>query len=286
MNPLIVAIAATLGLGVLKLTVALMTGSQAVLASAADSLADAGVSGLNLWAMRHAARPADAGHPYGHGKAEALASLAQGIVLAGIVVGVGRGAVLRLIDGAPVIDAGPALAAMAISMTGSFAIASWLDRAAVRTGSLVLRADAVHYRMDLWTGLAVVIGLGVAAVADGASRADAVASLAVCGIMVRDHFGLLRDAVGELMDSQLPEAERAAVERVLARFAARITGWNDLRTRRAGPDRFVQLRLTVPGTLTLADAHALAHEVEAAIVAEIAGVDVFVQIDVAPLPAG
>ena len=77
-----------------------------------------------------------------------------------------------------------------------------------------------------------------------------------------------------------------AVERVLARFAARITGWNDLRTRRAGPDRFVQLRLTVPGTLTLADAHALAHEVEAAIVAEIAGVDVFVQIDVAPLPAG
>lgn len=277
-NPLTVAIAGTIGLGAIKLVVALASGSQAVLASAADSLADAGVSSLNLWAMRHAARPADSGHPYGHGKAEALASLAQGVVLSAIVVGVGLGALQRLLGEAPVIETGSAILAMLVSMAGSTSISWYLSREARRTGSLVLRADAVHYRMDLWTGLAVLAGLlGVRYLALPA--ADALASLVVCSIMARDVYGLLRDAVGELMDRPLPADEHAAVEAVLARFGTRLRGWDDLRTRRAGPDRFVQVRLLLPGDLSLTEAHALAHEVEGAIATALPGVDVLVHID-------
>lgn len=278
-NPLAVAITATLVLGAVKLAAALVTGSSAVLASAADSLADAGVSGLNLWAMRHAARPADPGHPYGHGKAEALASLAQGVVLSAIVVGVGRGAIQRLLGEAPAIDTGPAMLAMLVSMVGSTAISAYLSRAATRTGSLVLRSDAVHYRMDLWTGLAVLVGLVGVRFFD-VPQADPVASLLVCGIMGRDLVGLFRDAVGELMDRPLPAEEHAAVEAALAGFAGRLRGWDDLRTRRAGPDRFVQVRLLLPGELTLTEAHALAHEVEDGIRAAVPGVDVLVHVDV------
>ncbi|MDP2311914.1 MAG: cation diffusion facilitator family transporter [Pseudomonadota bacterium] len=278
-SPLLVAVVATLLLGAFKLAAALYTGSTAILASATDSLADAAVSGLNLWMMRQAAMPADDGHPYGHGKAEALATLAQGLVLGGLVVAIGWHAVNELAGGTPsAVATGPAMAAMVVSMAGSLGISTFLSRAATRTGSLVLRGDAVHYRMDLYTGAAVFAGLGIAALT-GELRADAAASLLVCGIMAKDVVGLLRDAVGELMDRQLPDEERAVVEEVLGRFTTRILGWHDLRTRRAGPSRFVQVHLVLAADMRLIDAHRLAHEVEHAVEAALPGVDVLVHID-------
>lgn len=283
-NPLLFAVVATLVLGVVKLAAALFTGSTAVLASAADSLADAAVSGLNLWTMRHAARPADEGHPYGHGKAEALASLAQALVLTGLVIGIAWRAAGQLVAATSTpLYAGPGIAAMAFSMAGSFGISTFLSRAATRTGSLVLRSDAVHYRMDIYTGAAVLVGLVISLVT-GETRADATASLLVCGLMARDVFGLVRDAGGELMDRPLPDQERAIVEGVLDSFASRVVGWHDLRTRRAGPSRFVQVHLVLPDDMRLLDAHALAHEVEHAVVAALPGLDVLVHIDAEGAP--
>ncbi len=278
-NPLLVAVGATLVLGFGKLVAAVLTGSTAVLASATDSLADAGVSGFNLWMMRQAAEPADEGHPYGHGKAEALASLAQALVLAAIVVAIGWRAVDQLLGGEPEpIAAGAALVTMVASMAGSLGISTYLARAATRTGSLVLRTDAIHYRMDLYTGAAVVLGLGVTLLT-GRAWADAAASLGVCGLMAKEVFGLAYDAVGELMDRPLPEEERAIVVGVLDGFADRLVDWHDLRTRRAGPSRFVQVHLKLPGEMRLAEAHALAHEVEDAVKACLPEVDVLVHVD-------
>ncbi|MDP2305412.1 MAG: cation diffusion facilitator family transporter [Pseudomonadota bacterium] len=283
-NPLLVAVLATIVLGVVKLAVAIVSGSTAVLASATDSLTDAAVSGLNLWTMRQAAMPADDGHPYGHGKAEALASLAQALVLAGLVVGIAYTAGTHLLTAVTTpISAAPAIAAMLFSMAGSFGISTFLSRAATRTGSLVLRSDAVHYRMDLYTGAAVLLGLVITLVT-GEARADAVASLLVCGLMAKDVLGLLRDAVGELMDRPLPDEERAVVEGVLDSFAASIVGWHDLRTRRAGPSRFAQVHLVLPADMRLIDAHALAHEVERAVAAALPGLQVLVHVDAEGAP--
>jgi ferrous-iron efflux pump FieF len=279
-RPLLLAIVATLGLGSAKLAVALATGSQAVLASAVDSLADAGVSALNLWLAREAVRPADEGHPFGHGKAEALAALAQAGLLAVVIGFVAAGAVRRLAEAtiAP-IHSGPAIGGMVLSMFGSLAISTGLARAAARTGSLVLRADAVHYRMDLLTGAAVVIGLVVTAVV-AEPRADALASLLVCLLMTRDVAGLLRDAIGELMDRPLPPEETATVEAVLRGFEGRVCSWHDLRTRRAGPRRFVQVHVVLPADLSFAAAHDLSDAVEHAIRQALAQCDVMVHADV------
>lgn len=283
-GPLVVAVVATVVLGVVKLVVAVYTGSSAVLASAADSIADAAVSGLILWSMGHAARPADEGHPYGHGKAEALASLAQAVVLGGLVLGIGYHAAGHLVAGTSTpLAAGPAIAVMVFSMAGSLGISTFLARAATRTGSLVLRSDAVHYRMDLYTGAAVILGLGVTLLT-GEVRADAAASLLVCALMAKDVFGLFRDAIGELMDRPLPDDERIVVEQVLDGFLPRIVGWHDLRTRRAGPSRFVQFHLVLPDDLRLLDAHALAHEVERAVEAALPGLQALVHVDAAGAP--
>lgn len=275
------AILGTLLLGVVKSVAALATGSTAVGASAADALTDALVSGANLVLVRAAAAPPDAGHPFGHGKAEGLAGLAQAAFLSVVVIGVGRAAVLRLMHGAPLPEVGPAVGIMLGSMVVSLLLARGLQRAADQTGSLVLRADAAHYRMDVWTGAAVVIGL-VGSLVTGDGRADAIASLVLCAWMAREIAPIAWDAIGELMDRPLSREDQETTERVLRDFSGRILGWHDLRTRRAGPRRFVQVHLVLPAEMTLRDAHRVADDLELALCEALPGCDPIVHVD----PAG
>lgn len=275
------AIIGTLLLGVAKTVGAWMTGSGAVGASAADALTDALVSGANLVLVRAASAPPDPGHPFGHGKAEALAGLAQAAFLTAVVVGIARSGVLRLMHGAEMPVIGPAIAVMLGSMMASFLLSRGLKRAADQTGSLVLRADAAHYRMDLWTGTAVVVGLVVSALT-GDARADAVASLVLCLWMAREIAPIAIDAVGELMDRPLDRLEHSRAEAVLAAFGDRINGWHDLRTRRAGPWRFVQVHVELSGDMTLREAHRVADDLEAALCQALPGCDAIVHMD----PAG
>ncbi|MSQ01137.1 MAG: cation transporter [Myxococcales bacterium] len=279
-HPLAVAIVGTLALGGIKLTVALLTGSRAVLASAADSLGDAVISGVNLLMMRQAAEPPDEGHPWGHGKAEALASLTQALLLGLVVLVVARSAVLALWAGQSVVpDTGLALVGMGISIVGSFLISAYLMRAATRTGSLVLRADATHYRMDLFTGGAVIAGL-LGTRLTGRAELDAIAALVVSTLMAREVWGLGREAVDELMDRPLPADEVRAMEAALGGLGGNVCSWHNLRTRRAGPMRFVQVHVTLPASISFAEAHAEAHRVEDALKAVLPNVDVIAHADV------
>lgn len=278
-RPLIITIGLSSVLGAGKLAGGLLTGSQAVLASAADSIGDVVVSAANLWLMRHARRPADDDHPYGHGKIEGLASLAQGVFLTAVILGVGYRAILSLLEKTPhAVLAAPALVVMIASLVGSTAIAALLDRAALRTGSLVLRADAAHYRMDRWTATATIVGL-VGTLAFHEARADSIAALVVCLIMARDVAYLLRDAVDELMDKALSPEEMARIRAVLDEKRSLQVGWHDLRARRSGPRRFVEVHVEVDGTANLHAAHEVAEAVENGLRATIEGSEVIVHLD-------
>jgi ferrous-iron efflux pump FieF len=278
-GPLVVSIAASLAIGLLKLAAALFTGSQAVFASAADSIGDVIVSAINLVLARQASAPADADHPFGHGKIESLAGLGQGVFLAGVVAGVAYRAIASLTAAAPEpILPIPALAVMVVSLLTSTAIAWNLDRAAAATGSLVLRADATHYRMDRWTGAASILGIGLAW-GFGWTRADAIASLVVAGIMAHDVVGLVRGAIDELMDHALPDDEVARVHAALDGLRPRIAGWHALRTRRSGPQRFVEVHVEIAAEVPFAEAHAITEDVEEALRAALPGAGVIVHAD-------
>jgi ferrous-iron efflux pump FieF len=274
-----IAIAATLALGLVKLVGAALTGSRAVLASAVDSLADAGVSLLNLLLARAAQRPADVDHPFGHGKAEAIAALLQGAALAVTTVGLAWGAVVSLGSAEAAPQTGAAVAAMTVSLVGSLLISRHLRRAADATGSLVLRADAAHYQADLWSGGAVVVGL-VAVRLTGASWPDALATLLVCGLIGRDVVGLVRGAVDELMDRALPDEDVAAARQVLAGMGDRVRGVHGLRGRRVGPVTFLEVHVELDGDLPFREAHAISDDVENALRARFAPADVIVHADV------
>jgi len=271
------AIVGTLALGAGKAVAAGLTGSTALAASAADSITDGAITAANRWMLITAAQPADPGHPYGHGKAEALASLAQAVILGGVIAGITWRAVSHLVTPVEAPDAVPALGVVLASLVGSALLARSLRRAADATGSLVLRADAAHYQMDLASGAAVVVGLGLGTLT-GSAIPDSLAALVVSGLMAREVWRIGQDAVGELMDQALPPDEQARLETVLASMPLR--GWHDLRTRRSGPHRFVQVHVELDPGLTLGEAHAVADGVEAALRQAVPGCDPIVHVDV------
>ena len=148
-----------LGLAILKLLTGLFTGSLAVLTSAIDSLLDILMSGINLMAINHAEQPADEQHPYGHGEFETLANLFQSVVIALSGVWIIYEAIQRLIEPSPIRQTAIGIGVMAVSTIASYMISRHLKRVAKETDSSALEADSLHFSMDVYTNLALLVGL-------------------------------------------------------------------------------------------------------------------------------
>ncbi len=155
------SLATAASLMLLKLATGLATGSLAVLSSAIDSLLDILMSGINLLAIRQAEQPADSSHPFGHGKYETLATLIQALVIAASGGWIIYESIHRLYRGAEVARLGSGIGVLAVSAAVSWWIGRYLRRSADRTDSSALRADALHFSMDLYTNLALMAGLAI-----------------------------------------------------------------------------------------------------------------------------
>lgn len=252
----------TLGLLILKLTLGLISGSIAVLSDALDSGEDLLAAAAVLFSVRIAARPADLEHPYGHGKAEGLSAT----VSAG-VVGLGGGFIIyqalrRIIEGGETIDVNLGLAAMVTSGLLNVVVTAYMRMAARRTDSLALAAEARHLQTNIVQAAAVITGLLLVRFT-GAQIFDPLVALALAGYMWWMAFGLIRGALGEIMDVRLPEEdERQIYESILARYPE-VRGFHHLRTRRSGRQRYVELHLLVDPARTIQEVHDLSDQIEA-----------------------
>jgi len=252
----------TLGLLILKLTLGLISGSIAVLSDALDSGQDLLAAAAVLFSVRIAARPADLEHPYGHGKAEGLSAT----VSAG-VVGLGGGFIIyqalrRIIEGGETIDVNLGLAAMVTSGLLNVVVSAYMRMAARRTDSLALSAEARHLQTNVVQAAAVITGLLLVRFT-GAQIFDPLVALALAGYMWWMAFGLIRGALGEIMDVRLPEEdERQIYESILARYPE-VRGFHHLRTRRSGRQRYVELHLLVDPARTIQEVHDLSDQIEA-----------------------
>ncbi|HYZ46011.1 MAG TPA: cation diffusion facilitator family transporter, partial [Xanthobacteraceae bacterium] len=168
------SIAASAGLTAAKAVVGVMSGSLALLSEAAHSLIDLGATVMTYFAVRVSGKPADAEHHYGHGKVESVTALAETallFVLAGVVI---WEAIKRLMSAEPPeVEATPwAFAVIVLSIVVDFLRGRALHRTAKKTSSQALEADALHFNSDMWSSLAVLVGLfGIAL---GFASADSV----------------------------------------------------------------------------------------------------------------
>lgn len=281
-NPKIAAarlsIATASGLALLKMATGLTTGSMAVLSSAVDSLLDILMSGVNYLAIRQAEQPADENHPFGHGKYETLATLFQAIVIAGSGCWIIYESIRRLSQGTELTRLGGGIAVLLVSTAVSFALSRHLRRVACRTDSTALDADSLHFAMDVYTNLALVAGLAIVTLAD-VPWLDPVLSLLVAGYILWEALRLVRRGMQDVLDTELPEAVRGEITRLIEENRCDLTGYHNLRTRRAGSQKIMDFHLTVCKYLSVEEAHTIADRLEKRIEADIRGADVTIHIE-------
>ena len=238
----------------------LASGSVALLASLADSSLDLLASTLTFFAVRYAAVPPDDDHRFGHGKAEAFASLMQaGLVFASAAL-VGQEAIRSLHNPQPLEAGGWALAVMGLSTVMTFVLISaqtWVLR---RTQSVAVSGDRAHYASDLASNMAALAGIGASAWL-GLSGLDGAAALVIAALLLWGAIGVFREAAVQLMDQELPAAERARIVDLVTRDP-RLTDVHQLRTRASGPYVHLQMHVDLDPLLTLEDAHRVIVEAE------------------------
>jgi cation diffusion facilitator family transporter len=253
-----VAAAVSAFLAVVKFAVGLLTSSMTVMASAADSFADALMSAVNWWGYRVARVPADEDHPYGHGKLEGAVAVGQGMLLLGITVSLVASAVMSLVQGAVVAKVDAAVAVLAASGGVSLLLAVSLQRTSER--SVVISADTAHYRVDVLSAVAGVGGL-LLMKATGHAWVDPVLCIILSLAMGRESYGVLRLGAAEILDEALPEEDQAKVRAVLEQNAERVVEFHGLRTRRSGPLHFVEVHAVFPPERALGDVHEVVEDI-------------------------
>ncbi len=253
-----------------------LTDSVAILASLVDSLMDAGASVLNLFAVRYALAPADASHRWGHGKAEAIAGLGQGVFILGSGLFLVSEAIDRLLHPAPVMAFSVGIAVMVLTITLTAALVAVQSYVIRRTRSAAIRADSLHYRTDLLTNSAVLAALVLAHF--GWPGVDPLFALAVAAYTLKAALDIIRDALSELLDQELPETRRQEIIDI-ASAHPQVKGVHDLRTRSAGRVDFVELHLELDDHMPLMVAHDVSDAVEEAIINAIPHADVMIHLD-------
>lgn len=252
------------------------SGSVSLLAGLIDSLMDAGASIINLFAVGYALKPADKEHRFGHGKAEALAGLAQAAFISGSALLVLLQGVDRLLHPQPLDAAWSGIAVMLFSIIATLGLLALQRHVIKRTGSTAIGADALHYRSDLLLNLSIIAALLLAQF--GVQRADALFGLAIALFIGFGALQIGRQAVQILMDRELPDGVRAHTLQ-LARSIPGVLDIHDLRTRESGQHWFMQLHLELPAELSLAQAHELGEQVRLAIITHYPQAEVLVHKD-------
>lgn len=254
---------------IIKTATAWHTGSISVWASLLDSAMDIFASVINFIAVRAAARPPDEDHAYGHGKAESLAGLLQAAVIAASSFFLIREAVYRLSQPGGTHSEWLGVATMLVAATVSLALVARLRRTARLTDSPALNADAAHYISDVYTNGAALVALLIT-VLSGWQLADPLISIGISLYILWTALHVARESIDVLMDRRLPVEIDERVAAVVGRFRDDgVLGFHDLRTRRSGSYKFIDLHLEVERDQSLEQAHALTVRVLRAIEADI-----------------
>ena len=255
---------ATVGLLALKLIMGLISGSIAVLSDALDSGNDLLAASGALISIQIAARAPDEEHPYGHGKAESISAT----ISAG-VVGLGGAFVLwqaarRLIEGSPEIHVALGLAPMVVAVVINSILSSGMRHVARRSQSLALASEATHLQTNVAQASMVIVGLALVGLT-GQKVFDPIVAIGLALYMWRTAYGIIHDAVSEIMDVSLPEGERRLIYDCILSHADQVRGFHHLRTRRSGTSRYVEVHLVVDPEATVRQVHDLTDVLEAQI---------------------
>jgi cation diffusion facilitator family transporter len=262
----------------------LVTGSVGLLSDAAESGVNLVAAIVALIALKVAARPADANHHYGHGKAEYFSAGLEGMMIFVAAAVIIASSIQRFLHPQPLESVGLGLAISGLASVLNGVVGSLLIRAGRAHRSVTLIADGKHLMTDVWTSVGVIVGVTLVALT-GWQRLDPLVAAAVGVNIIITGFRLVAQSTIALLDVALPEEDDVRLRRALDTFRSDEVGVTEVRTRQSGQHRFVSLTLRVPGDWTVRHGHDLADQVEAAIGRELPGVAVQTHLEPHPEPA-
>jgi cation diffusion facilitator family transporter len=271
------SVAMALVLSGIKLVAWLASGSVAMLASLADSGLDVLAALAAYFAVRYAAEPPDHEHRFGHGKAEAFASLVQaGLVFASAAL-IGREAIDHILHPTPLSNSGWGLIVMVVSVAATAGLITAQTSVLKRANSVAVSGDRMHYVVDLGSNVIAFVGIGISAWLAN-PLADAAAGLAVAALLIAGAVNVFRASSLELMDHELTDEARRRIAE-LARRDPRVRDVHQLRTRASGPYIHVQMHAELDPSLTLVEAHAVMVAAERRVLEAFPSADIIIHPD-------
>lgn len=247
-------------LTLIKLVVGIASGSVAVLASAIDSVLDMFVSVFNYFAINNSEKPADKTFNYGRGKIEALASVIEGTIITVSGLFLLYQAIKKAINGEVSTYLGISLTVMIISLIITIALVLYLNKIARQTNNMVIKADALHYKTDVYTNIAVLVSL-VLVNFTGIELIDVIVGGGISIFIIYSAYELIQEGILVLLDRAVEEEIVEGIIEII-KEEKKINTHHLLKTRDAGSQTFVEVHLVFDCVITLMDAHKITDRIE------------------------
>ena len=245
----------------LKLAAGIIMGSVSVISEGVHSAVDLLAAFIAFFSIRAAAKPADEEHEFGHGKIENISGTVEALLIFGAAGLIIYEAADKIITGAKPEFLTAGIAIMAFSAVLNFFVSRFLHRVAHRTDSVALEADAWHLTTDVYTSVGVLAGLIVVEITHWYIL-DPIIAIGVALLILRAAWNITMKSVRGLVDVRLPQAEEDIVSASILEHVGELAGFHELRTRKSGSQRYIELHLVLPKKVTVEEAHKLCDHLE------------------------
>lgn len=245
----------------LKIVAGILSGSISIISEAIHSFSDFLASVLTFFAVSRSSEPADKEHPFGHGKYEDMSGFIEGglIILAGLYII--YESVKKLIWGYNLeFNSMLGIYVMAFAVIANFIVSSYLFYVAKKADSVSLYADAEHLRTDIFSSLGVLIGLILIKIT-GIVILDPIIAIIVAIIIIKSGYSISKETLNNLLDGSLPEEDMKKIESILDNNIS-IKGYKDLKTRKVGQCKDIEITIFFEPNLTIAQCHKICDEIE------------------------
>ncbi len=254
------------GLVILKFVVGMAIGSVSIISEAIHSMMDLVAAVIAFFAVRKSAEPPDPEHTFGHGKFEDISGLVEALLIFIAAVLIIYESVNKLLGEEPEHFT-PTMLMAGIAVMGFSALVNWyvssrLMKVAKQTDSIALESDALHLRTDVYTSLGVFFGLILIRMT-GITIFDPLVAICVAIVIMKAAYDLTKRSLSDLMDQSLPKADEMRIKEIICEHARDYAGFHELKTRRAGPEIFIDFHLVMPKDLSVELAHDFEDHLEA-----------------------
>lgn len=271
---------------ILKTVVGIMSGSVSIISEAIHSSMDLLAAIIAFFSVKISARKPDELHPYGHGKFENISGVIEALLIFVAAIWIIYEAALKFIEPGDEIDnIGWGSAIMFISATVNFFVSRKLYKVAKETDSIALEADALHLKVDVYTSLGVAAGLILIWITN-IHILDPVVAILVAILILRESYILLKNAYSPLLDTKLPDNEIEIIKSCISEYQSAEINFHQLRTRKAGHLKYVDLHLELPQSFSVKESHDICDMIEKEIESRIRNIEIHIHVEPAPEKRG